>query len=263
MSAPELLLRYHREINTHLKETRCLTALALNLFKKSFIQVDQCDKLLSSGISHEEKVNLLLFFLLTCTPNSETASPVSVTPLQCLVDCLSQLDREAFPNAFQLIEILNGDPPSVTQHEIEVHTTFEDIESQMDSVYFHIDLHELLSHLNSFGVLTVDDYCSVMKKNLRTERVKILFKALQSHPSGVSVLVTALFASGTRNHKKLAYHLIGLASQSGKDGSTDLRPHPVEPDSIKEMKYQDMLKGKLIMLKITKLPLLFSFFRKA
>ena len=251
MSAPELFFRYHREINTHLKGSRCLRALALNLLQKSFIQVDQCDKLLSSGISHEEKVNLLLFFLLTRTPNSETASPVSVTPLQCLVDCLSQLDREAFPNAFQLIVILNGDPPSVTQHKIEVHTTFKDIESQMDSVYLHIDLHELLSHLNSFGVLTVDDYCSFMKKNMRTERVKILFKALQSHPSGVSVLVNALFASGTRSHRRLAYHLIGLASQSGKDGSTDLRPdspRPMEPDSIKEMKYQDMLKGKLIML---------------
>ena len=177
-----VLLFRHQEIQENLNVDS--PDLLLQLFKEKCLTREQCGQLLASGWTPQQKINLLLSYLLMST---------SVNPLRSLISSLNSTpDYEPHQ---KLAAILSASIEVPTPHSLmplKVSVDFLATEKTKEKLYILIDIHALLPLLNKQQLLSVSEYCAIVDTESQTLRVDLLQKSLQRHPDGASKLVHCL-----------------------------------------------------------------------
>ena len=198
-----VLLFRHQEIQENLNVDS--PDLLLQLFKEKCLTREQCGQLLASGWTPQQKINLLLSYLLMST---------SVNPLRSLISTLNSTpDYEPHQ---KLAAILSASNNSQTPHSLmPLKVNVDSLKNKKEKLHMLIDIHALLPLLNKQQLLSVSEYCAIVDTESQTSRVDLLLKSLQRHPDGVSKLVHCLREdkSNPLEHSELANFITELNDQ--------------------------------------------------
>ena len=197
-----VLLFRHQEIQENLNVDS--PELLLQLLKEKCLTREQCGQLFAFGRTPQQKINLLLSYLLKS--NSDN-------PLRNLI-CSLKSTPDYEPHQ-KLAAILSASNNIQTPHLLMPLKVNVEILKKKEELCNLIDIQALLPLLNKQQLLSVSEYCAIVDTESQTLRVDLLLKFLQRHPDGVSKLVHCLREDKTNplEHSELANFITELDGQ--------------------------------------------------
>ena len=178
------LLLGHQEIQNNLNVNS--HNLLLQLFKKNCFTQEQYEELLAFGRTPQQKVNLLLCYLLQSRNGNS---------LDCLIFGLkSTSDYEPHRNLAAMLtvpmEVEATHPPISLKHA--VHVKVDSLAEEKEKLSMLVDIHRLLPLMNKQQLLSVTEYCDIVQTRSQVLKVDLLLKSLQKHSHGMSMLMHCL-----------------------------------------------------------------------